>query len=118
MSTNKKTIFAGTLTGAGTLTLDNASGIQNVFNVNTKADVILNVKTLSGGSATFTVEELFSDFWYATAQTPVLAASQEYGLPNANFPFLGKGSDMRFVATPSSTGVTSEADVYLVSYAH
>ena len=84
---------------------------------NSKLDVVVKLNSVVGGNAvTFKVEELVSDFWYQTATTPALAVAQNYGLANANFPFLGKGDHPRIVATTSVSGGTFDADVYLISY--
>lgn len=112
------TKFIGTMnesTPSLTLTVSDVPSLL-ALEGNLKADVIIRLAAVSGGSALFDVEEKFSDFWYATAETPQLAVAQDYGLANANFPFLGKGDDLRIVGTLSATGMTFSASAYFVTW--
>jgi hypothetical protein len=86
------------------------------LNLNSKMDVIFNLKSIAAGSAQFSVEENFNGEWFTTAQSSVVNSAQAIALANANFPLLGKGVVPRFSVVRSGATGAFECDVYLSSY--
>ncbi len=88
-------------------------------------DVIINVKTLSSGGATFAVQEQFSDLFVQTAATGTISATGVTTLTNAingtqaSFSanaLLGKGHAKQVVINVTGSPTSFEADVYAVMY--
>lgn len=99
------------------------------------ADIIINLKTLTGGSSptvTVAIQEYFSDVgWVETAVTAALSATGVYTLSadgqtgqtaaaNSKYGFamLGKGTKMQAVTTVAGSPTGVETDVYVVQYGH
>ena len=84
-------------------------------------DVLVNIKTLSGGtspSMTFSVQELFSDTYFETANSGAKTAVSKFALRNADSSggLLGKGETKQIVVTCGGSPSAVSADVYIVFY--
>jgi hypothetical protein len=95
-------------------------------------DVLLNIKTLTGTSPTWTVsvQERFSDVGFVeTGKSAALSSTGKYILANDGqtgatnttnilygFSMQGKGTDKQIVFTAGGTVGTSSIDVYLIFF--
>lgn len=92
-------------------------------------DVVINVKTFSGTSMTFSIQELIdgTTVFLETAKSAAITATGVYGFssmitPNATltntsgpFPMLGRGHSKRVVTVTSSVAAIV-ADIYFIFY--
>lgn len=121
MANPLKTIrFIGNVTSTtgGTVSWPFTDGLPNFEKF---MDVLINVKTLSGGTSptvTIAVQEEFSDVFATTATSTALTGTGTTFLTNASNPMLGKGIAKNFVLTTGGSPSALSVDLYTIFFSN
>ncbi|MCL5436081.1 MAG: hypothetical protein M1275_03290 [Patescibacteria group bacterium] len=113
--------FGNTASTTGeTLSMPSGSDFPEIVQAFRYMDVVINVKTLGGGtspSLAFSIQEKFSDVFVQTASATGSSVAKQIVLNSASGNGgLGKGEQKQIVVTVSGSPTAVSADVYLVLF--